>query len=64
MKQIKYPWVVYDTTKVPNEFRCLICGETLVVYSAPRFSTYLVMGRQFADDHCHKKETKNVWEER
>lgn len=58
VKQIKYPWVIYDTMKVPNEFRCLICGETLVVQSAPRFSTYLVMGKKFADEHSHKEQSE------
>jgi len=53
MQRIKYSWVVYDTSKVPNEFRCEICGERQEVYSPPRHSTYLVAGKMFADQHKH-----------
>jgi len=54
--QTNCPWIIYDFSKIPNEFRCLICGEKMIVTSAPRFSTFIVLGDKFANQHKHEKK--------
>lgn len=51
--ECKYPWIIYDGETIPNEFRCLICGEKLVILTPVRWSSYLILGDKFAEQHKH-----------
>lgn len=46
---------MYDCSKVPNKFKCLICGERMIVTSPARYSTFIVLGDKFAEQHKHKE---------
>jgi len=55
MLQTNYPWIVYDCSKIPNEIKCLICGEKMIITTPARYSTFKVLGDKFASCHMHQK---------
>jgi rRNA maturation protein Nop10 len=43
---------------VPNELKCLICGEKVEILTPARYSTFIVLGDKFAKEHVHEQERK------
>jgi len=43
---------------IPNEIKCLICGEKMIITTPARYSTFKVLGDRFASYHLHQKNDK------